>query len=65
MRRDVIFEEGRAFRRSLESRVSIEDDAEAQIDVSEGAQPQVSGTPASGVTGSPCYNMKNVCSFYH
>jgi hypothetical protein len=52
--RDVRFEEGRAFQRSLESRVSVEDDAEAQIDVSEGAQPQVSGTPVSGVTGSPC-----------
>jgi hypothetical protein len=35
--RDVRFEEGRAFQRSLESRVSIEDDAEAQVDVSEGA----------------------------
>jgi hypothetical protein len=38
VRRDVRFEEGRAFQRSLESRVSVEDDAEAQIDVSEGAQ---------------------------
>jgi hypothetical protein len=35
--RDVRFEEGRAFQRSLESRVSVEDDAEAPIDVSEGA----------------------------
>jgi hypothetical protein len=52
--RDVRFEEGRAFQRSLESRVSVDDDAEALIDVSEGAQPQVSGTPISGVTGSPC-----------
>jgi hypothetical protein len=52
--RDVRFDEGRDFHRSLESRVSIEDDAEAQIDVSEGAQPQVSGTLVSGVTGSPC-----------
>jgi hypothetical protein len=52
--RDVRFEEGRAFQRSLESRVSVEDDAEAPIDVSEGAQPQVSGMPVSGVTGSPC-----------
>jgi hypothetical protein len=52
--RDVRFEEGRDFQRSLESRVSVEDDAEASIDVSEGAQPQVSGTPVSGVTGSPC-----------
>ena len=52
--RDVIFEEDRAFRRSLESRINVEDDAEAPIDVSEGAQPQVSGTPVSGVTGSPC-----------
>jgi hypothetical protein len=52
--RDIIFEEGRAFHRSLESRVSIEDDVEAQIDVSEGAQPQVSGTPVSWVIGSPC-----------
>jgi hypothetical protein len=52
--RDVRFEEDRAFQRSLESRVSLEDDVEAPIDVSEGAQPQVSGTPVSGVTGSPC-----------
>jgi hypothetical protein len=52
--RDVKFEEGRAFQRSLESRVSEEYDAEAPIDVLEGAQPQVSGTPISRVTGSPC-----------
>jgi hypothetical protein len=52
--RDVRFEEGRDFQRSLESRVSVEDDAEAPIDVSEGARPQVFGTPVSGVTGSPC-----------
>jgi hypothetical protein len=39
--RDVRFEEGRAFRRSLESRDSIEEILETQIDVSEGAQPQV------------------------
>jgi hypothetical protein len=52
--RDVEFEEGRDFQRSLESRVSVEDDAEAPIDVSEGAQPQVSGMPVSWVTGSPC-----------
>jgi len=50
----VRFEEGRAFQRSLESRVNVEDDAEAPIDVSEGAQPQVSGTPVSRVTESPC-----------
>ena len=42
--RDVRFEENRDFQRSLESRVRFEDDAEAPIDVSEGAQPQVSGT---------------------
>jgi hypothetical protein len=35
--RDVRFEEGMDFQRSLESRVSVEDDAEALIDVSEGA----------------------------
>jgi hypothetical protein len=52
--RDVRFGEDRAFQRSLESRVRFEDDAEAPIAVSEGAQPQVSGTPISGVTGSPC-----------
>jgi hypothetical protein len=52
--RDVRFEEGRAFRRSLESRVSSEEDAETQIDVSEGAQPQGLSTPVSGVIGSPC-----------
>jgi hypothetical protein len=54
VRRDVRFEEDRAFRRSLESRVSVEDDAEAPIDVSEGAQPQVFSTLVSGLTGSPC-----------
>jgi hypothetical protein len=52
--RDVRFEEAKSFRRSLESRVSSEEDAKTQIDVSEGAQPQVSSTPVSGVTGSPC-----------
>ena len=52
--RDVRFEEDRAFQRSLESRVKVEDDVEASIVVSEGAQPQTSGTPVSGVTGSPC-----------
>jgi hypothetical protein len=40
--------------RDLESRMGVEDDAEALIAVSEGAQPQNSGTPVSGVTGSPC-----------
>jgi hypothetical protein len=52
--RDVRFEEDREFQRSLESRVDVEDDAEALIDVSEGAQPHVNGTPVSGVIGSPC-----------
>jgi len=52
--RDVRFEEGRDFKRSLESRNSIEEVVETQIDVSKGAQPQVSSTPVSGVTGSPC-----------
>jgi hypothetical protein len=52
--RDVRFEEDRAFVRSLESRIGVEDDAELPIAVSEGAQPQMSGTPVSGVTGSPC-----------
>jgi len=52
VRRDVIFEEGRSFQRSLESRFSVEDDVEAPIDVSEGAQPQVSVTSVSGVTES-------------
>jgi hypothetical protein len=52
--RDVKFEEDRDFQRSLESRVRVEDDAEAMIVVKDGAQPQVSGTPVSGVTGSPC-----------
>jgi hypothetical protein len=33
VRRDVIFEADRAFQRSLESRVSVEDDVEAPIDV--------------------------------
>jgi hypothetical protein len=50
----MLFEEGRAFRRSLESRGSIEEVAKTQIDVSEGAQPEVLNTPVSRVTGSPC-----------
>ena len=54
MSRDVRFEEGRAFRRSLESRDNIEEVPETQIDVSEGAQPKVSSAPVSRVTGSPC-----------
>jgi hypothetical protein len=52
--RDVRFEEDRTFARSLESRVGVEDDAELPVVVSEGAQPQTSVTPVSGVTGSPC-----------
>jgi hypothetical protein len=52
--RDVRFEEDRDFARSLELRVGVEDDAESRIAVSEGAQPQTSGTLVSGVTGSPC-----------
>jgi hypothetical protein len=52
--RDVRFEEGRDFRRSLESRDGIEEVVERQIDVSKGTQPQVSSAPVSGVTRSPC-----------
>jgi hypothetical protein len=52
--RDVRFEEDKTFARSLESRVGIEDDTELLVAISEGAQPQTSGTPVSGVTGSPC-----------
>jgi hypothetical protein len=37
--RDVRFEEDRAFQRSLESRVGVEDDAESSIAVLEGTQP--------------------------
>jgi hypothetical protein len=51
---DVIFKEGRAFRRSLKSRDSVEDISETQIDVLDGAQPQVSSASVSGVTGSSC-----------
>jgi hypothetical protein len=51
--RDVRFEEDKAFERSLESSQGVEDDAELPVAVSEGAQPQRSGTPLSGVTGSP------------
>jgi hypothetical protein len=52
--RDVKCEEDRDFQRSLQSSVSVEDDAEAPIDVLGGAQPQVFGTPVSWVTRSPC-----------
>jgi hypothetical protein len=52
--RDFRFEEGRAFRRSLESRDSIEEVLETQIDVSEREQPQVSSAPFSRLTwGKP------------
>jgi hypothetical protein len=51
--KDVIFEEDRAFARSIESRVVV-DDAELPVVVLEGAHPQTSVTPVSGVTGSPC-----------
>jgi hypothetical protein len=51
---DVRFEEDRDFARSLDSRVGVEDDAELPVAVSKGAQPQWSGTPVSGVIGSPC-----------
>jgi hypothetical protein len=53
--RDVRFEEDKAFARSLESSRAVEDDAEVpDLAVSEGAQPQGSDMPESGVTGSPC-----------
>jgi hypothetical protein len=52
--KDVRFEEDKAFARSLESRVGVEDDAKLRVPVSEREQPQSSGTPVSGVTGSPC-----------
>jgi hypothetical protein len=42
------------FQISLESRFRVEDHAEASIAISKGPQPQVSGTPVSGVIGSPC-----------
>jgi hypothetical protein len=52
--RDVRFEEDKAFAISLELSRAVEDDAEFPVVVSEGAQPQWSGTPVSEVTGSPC-----------
>jgi hypothetical protein len=53
VRRDVRFEEDRAFRRSLELRDRVEEVPQIQSDASEGTQPQVSSAPVSGVTGSP------------
>jgi hypothetical protein len=53
VRRDVRFEEDRAFRRSLESRNRVEEVPQLQSDASQGTQPQVSSTPSSGVTGPP------------
>jgi hypothetical protein len=52
--KDVRFEEDKAFQRSLELRVGVEDDAESSIAVLEGAQPQISNALVSGVRGSPC-----------
>jgi hypothetical protein len=52
--RDVIFEEDKDFARSLESSRAVEDDADLPLVVSEGAQPQWSDMPESGVTGSSC-----------
>jgi hypothetical protein len=63
--RDVRFEEDRAFQRSLESRVNVEDDAEAPIDASKGAQPQVSGMPLLGVTESPCTALGSQSEGFH
>jgi hypothetical protein len=45
VRRDVRFEEGRAFRRSLELRDRVEEVPQLQSDASQGTQPQVSSTP--------------------
>jgi hypothetical protein len=53
VRRDVRFEEDRAFRRSLELRDRVEEVPQIQSDASQGTQPQVSSTPSSGVTGPP------------
>jgi hypothetical protein len=63
--RDVIFEEDKAFERSLESRVGVEDDAEFLVAVLEGTQPQSSGTPVSGVTGSPCTTSRSQSEHVH
>jgi transposase InsO family protein len=52
--RYVRFEEDKAFARSLESSRAVEDDVEFPVAISEGAHPQRSGTPASGVIRSPC-----------
>jgi hypothetical protein len=53
VRRDVIFEEDRAFWRSCELRDRVEEVPQIQDDTSQGTQPQVSGTPSSRVTSPP------------
>jgi hypothetical protein len=53
VRRDVRFEEDRAFQRSCELRDRVEEVPQMQDDTSQGTQPQVSITPSSGVTGPP------------
>jgi hypothetical protein len=53
VRRDVRFEEDRAFMGSLELRNRVEEVPQIQSDASQGTQPQVSSTPSLGVTGPP------------
>jgi hypothetical protein len=53
VRRDVRFEEDRAFRRSLELRDKVEEVPQIQSDASQGTRPQVSSTLSSGVTSPP------------
>jgi hypothetical protein len=53
VKRDVRFEEDRAFRRSCELRDRVEEVPQMQNDTSQGTLSQVSITSSSGVTGPP------------
>jgi hypothetical protein len=53
VKKDVIFEEDKAFIRSLELRDIVEEVPQIQSDASQGTLPQVPSAPSSGVSGPP------------
>ena len=53
VRRDVRFEEDRAFRKSVELRDRESQAPKLQQDIVQGAVPQVAGAPSTGTSGTP------------
>jgi hypothetical protein len=53
VRRDVRFEEERAFRKSLDLRDKDSHAPQIEQDTAPGARTQVTGAPSTGTTGSP------------